>query len=319
METRASYALIGVALLAGFAALAAFVLWLGKVQFDREFAEYNVVFEGAVNGLSEGGQVRYLGINVGEVIDLSLDPDDPEKVIAHIRIDANTPVRADSKAILDFAGLTGVTFIQIRPGSPQSALLPSRTGVNLPIIETERTPLEEIFQGGQDVLTTAQVTLNRLNSILDEENAESLKETLSNLQTITAAIAEDEQLLADAKTALEALAAAGEAIGGAADAFTNMSSDVSAGLDDIVDGAQALIDDARRAVGVAETAISTSQTGFDETRQALQEPTVATMEEIERLTEDLRSLIRRMDRIAREIEQHPDTLLRGQPRPYREN
>ncbi|HBH88333.1 MAG TPA: MCE family protein, partial [Hyphomonadaceae bacterium] len=114
METRASYALIGAAVLAAFAALIAFTIWLGKVEFDREFSEYDVVFEGAVNGLSEGGQVRYLGINVGEVVSLSLDRENTENVIARIRVDADTPVRTDSKAYLDFAGLTGVTFIQIR-------------------------------------------------------------------------------------------------------------------------------------------------------------------------------------------------------------
>ena len=161
METRASYALIGAAVLAAFAALIAFTIWLGKVEFDREFSEYDVVFEGAVNGLSEGGQVRYLGINVGEVVSLSLDRENTENVIARIRVDADTPVRTDSKAYLDFAGLTGVTFIQIRPGSPQADLMPG-SAANPPILETEQTQLQEIFQGGQDLMAMAQQDSNLL-------------------------------------------------------------------------------------------------------------------------------------------------------------
>ena len=94
----------------------------------------------------------YLGINVGEVADLSISDEDNQQVVARIRIEADTPVRTDSTAILDFAGLTGVTFIQIQPGTPQAARLPVRMGGDdLPEITTERTPLEEIFQGGQEL------------------------------------------------------------------------------------------------------------------------------------------------------------------------
>ena len=318
METRASYALIGAAVLAALAALVAFTIWLGKVEFNREFSQYDVVFEGAVNGLSEGGQVRYLGINVGEVVSLSLDRENNENVIARIRIDADTPVRTDSKAYLDFAGLTGVTFIQIRPGSPGADLMPGNAA-NPPILETEQTQLQEIFQGGQDLMANAQVTLSRLNAVLDAENAESFRQTLSNIQQITGAFAEDEELMQDASQALRSLANAGEAVAEAARGFGSLEADIQSALNDIASGADTLIEDARRLIQTSETAVLETQESLQGVREAVEAPAEQTLQEIQRLTTDLRSLVRRLDRIAREVEQNPQTFIQGQPRPYRED
>lgn len=318
METRASFALIGASVLVGLAAFAAFIIWLGQFQFNRDFAEYSVVFDGAVNGLSEGGQVRYMGINVGEVTDLTISEQDNQQVIARIRIESETPVRTDSKAYLDFAGLTGVTFIQIRPGSPTADRLPVRMGDNLPVIETERTQLEEIFAGGQDLMANAQITLARLNTILDTENAENFKKTLANIQTVTGAFAEDEELMVNASNALEALAKAGDAVGRAADSFKDVGDNIKSGMDDITSGVKGLIDDARKAVGVAEKAVAETQASLDATREALHEPTVETVEEVRRLASEMRVLVRRLDSLAKEVERNPQAFIQGQPMPYRE-
>jgi hypothetical protein len=44
METRASYVLIGSFTLAILAAAFLFVLWIGKLSFDREWDYYDIVF-----------------------------------------------------------------------------------------------------------------------------------------------------------------------------------------------------------------------------------------------------------------------------------
>jgi phospholipid/cholesterol/gamma-HCH transport system substrate-binding protein len=59
---------------------------------------------------------------------LRLDRVDPNRVIAHIRVEGQTPVRTDSVAQLNFQGITGVTFIQILAGDPATPLLTSVNG-----------------------------------------------------------------------------------------------------------------------------------------------------------------------------------------------
>ena len=160
METRANYVLIGAFVLIAAAALMLFVVWIAKAPFSRNLDVYDVVFDGPVNGLGKGGEVRFNGIKVGEVSRLSLDRKDPNKVIARISVDAQTPVRVDSKAQLNFLGITGVTFIQILAGSPEKPML-QRTDPNVPaVILAEKTGLDQLLGGGQDILTNVSSALS---------------------------------------------------------------------------------------------------------------------------------------------------------------
>src|SRR5690606_17286853 len=96
METRAHHLLIGSFAILAFLIGLGFVLWLSKTGAEREFRHYDVVFTEAVTGLSKGGLVQYNGIKVGEVSRLSLDPRDPRKVIARVRLEGGTPVKQDT-------------------------------------------------------------------------------------------------------------------------------------------------------------------------------------------------------------------------------
>ena len=100
METRAHHVIIGAFAIGVFMLALGFVLWLSKSSIDREFAYYDIIFNEAVTGLGKGGTVQYNGIKIGEVAQLSLAKDDPRKVIARIRIDADTPIKMDTRAKL---------------------------------------------------------------------------------------------------------------------------------------------------------------------------------------------------------------------------
>jgi phospholipid/cholesterol/gamma-HCH transport system substrate-binding protein len=82
MERDAHYAAVGIASIALMAALAVFAIWLARLQFNNDYDVYDIVFYGPVRGLSEGGEVHFNGIRVGEVTDLNLDPKKGDQVIA---------------------------------------------------------------------------------------------------------------------------------------------------------------------------------------------------------------------------------------------
>ena len=76
METKANFVLIGAFTLAGIIGALAFLLWLAKVQVDRQYAYYEVLFD-SVSGLSEAAGVDYNGLPVGQVVSLKIDPENP--------------------------------------------------------------------------------------------------------------------------------------------------------------------------------------------------------------------------------------------------
>lgn len=98
METRAHHVLIGLFTVIVVAGALLFGLWLAKSSVDTEFKDYEIVFNEAVSGLSKGSAVQYSGIKVGDVVTLRLDPKDPRRVLARIRLGGDTPIKEDTEA-----------------------------------------------------------------------------------------------------------------------------------------------------------------------------------------------------------------------------
>ncbi len=165
------------------------MLWLASVEIDQEFTSYDIIFESAVTGLSEAGDVRYSGIKVGEVSRLTIDPNDPSRVIARIRVDATTPVSVDTNATLEFQGLTGVSYIQLSGGGPKSEKLEAPEGQEVASILAEPSVFEAIFSGAPDVLASVGRAALMVQQILGPENQQSATSILESVDTITGTIA----------------------------------------------------------------------------------------------------------------------------------
>ncbi|RYG15017.1 MAG: MCE family protein [Caulobacteraceae bacterium] len=186
MERDAHYAAVGIATVALLAALAVFTIWLARLQFNNDYDVYDIVFYGPVRGLSEGGEVHFNGIRVGEVTDLNLDPNKGDQVIARIRVDATTPVRVTSRAQLEPQGITGLNYIQITAGSPQSAILKTQYPDNVvPVIQSQPSPIAELLSGSGTVLAQTVDALNRINRVLSDDNVRSFSTSLKNIESLT--------------------------------------------------------------------------------------------------------------------------------------
>ncbi len=215
METRAHHVVIGAFALAVLLLGMAFALWIGKSTLDRQWHDYAIVFNESVSGLTVGGSVQYNGIQIGEVRRLSLDPQNPAKVIALVRVDASVPVKTDTRARLTFTGITGVSLIQLSGGSLQAALL--QTTAEAPaVIVADPSALQQLMLSSEDITTTASEVLLRVNRLLNEENVAKLSQTLQHLEAISGAAAEGQD---DIRTVLREAASASkqlaELLGGA--------------------------------------------------------------------------------------------------------
>lgn len=182
METRANFVLIGAFTLLVTLGLLGFGLWAAKFSSDRNWQQYQVVFSEAVTGLSVGSPVQYNGIAVGSITDLALDPNDPRKVIAQLRLNASTPVKTDTQAKLAISSLTGPPIIQLTGGSPQAARLVDSTTEAIPRIAAAPSAL-------QNISDTANRIVERMDQILSDANVASITATLQHLETISGGMA----------------------------------------------------------------------------------------------------------------------------------
>ena len=315
METRANYALIGAFVIVAALAVLGFALWLGQSQFQREYDQYDIVFEGPVN-LEEGASVRYIGIKVGEVETVRIDRDDASKVRARLRVDRETPVKTDSTASIEFAGITGVTFIQINAGTQTSRRLKDVSSSEVPEIEAKQTQLSELFSSGAEVMGQANMTLEKASEVFSDENLEAFSETLANMEKISAMLAENDGVLANANDAIKTINGAAASFDEASRELTAFSKQANGQLESIGTQATGLIEDVRAVADDVQAGVEDGRRAIVSAAETIEGPATDTITDAKLVVQDLRSLISRLDRLARELEQNPDSLVRGSPQPY---
>ena len=186
METRASYVLIGAFTLLGVLGVLAFFLWLAKVEVDRQYAYYDILFD-SVAGLGTAGDVRYNGLPVGQVVDLGLDPGNAGRIRVTIEVAEATPVSTSTVATLEFQGVTGVSYVALS-GDGRGGPLPAPAEGH-PVIRSERSAVQTIFEGAPELLEKAIALLEEIREVVDDDNREAVARILGNLDATSGDLA----------------------------------------------------------------------------------------------------------------------------------
>lgn len=316
METRANYALIGGLVIIATILVASFVLWLGQSEFSRDFKPYDIVFEGPVS-LEEGAAVRYIGIKVGEVATVRVDRADPSKVRARVRVSRETPVREDSSASIQLAGITGTTFIQISAGEGRP--LEARPGEPVPVIRSERTLVDQIVAGGAQALGRANLTFDNVNKMLTDENIASVSATLKNLEIVTAKLAAEDGLIDQASVTLGKVSRAADSVDKAGVEFQEFGNSADASLAEAAADLKILVADIRTVAQSASGTLDRSAEAVAAATAIIEGPAAETFENAGTASKELRIMLNRFDRFLRELETNPQSLLVGEAVPYEEN
>lgn len=276
METKANYVLIGAATIVGALLIMLFAMWIAGGEYRRGFYEYEVVFDDPVRGLTEGGEVRFNGIKVGEVRTLRIDPDNTNRVIARVRVSSDVPVREDSEARLEPIGLTGVTLIQLSAGSPNSDIVrPSGFG-GVPLIRGRGSQVDALLERSEDIALRASEAMAAVRDLLTDENIARVSRIITNLERVS-------EQLADRRGVITR---GGEAAGEIA----------------------ALARQARQDLQQLDTVIS-------EMNDAAAVASGETLPELARAAEEIRRAASSVSRVADNLEQNPSVLTPRAPRP----
>jgi phospholipid/cholesterol/gamma-HCH transport system substrate-binding protein len=204
METRANYALIGAFTLAMIFAAFGFVYWFSGPSQTGKQEVYQIVFSGAVSGLSPGSSVLFNGVKVGEVTRLAISEKDPSKVDVLVKIDDRTPVKTNTRARLETRGFTGVADVLLVGGTPGAPELVAKEGQRYPEIQAERSEIQNLLGNVQNLSTKAAEVLVKLDRLLDE-NKDTISGTLKNAEAFTKTLADNSnQISAFIKDAADA-------------------------------------------------------------------------------------------------------------------
>lgn len=302
METKANYVLIGAFTIVVTLFLLLFALWAAKYSSERSWREYAVIFNEPVTGLSQGSTVQYNGIAVGTVEQLSLAPDDPRRVVAKLRLQADAPIKTDTRAKLSLTGITGTPIIQLTGGSPGSPRLTDADKRDVPVIQTEASAL-------QNIADTANRLVARLDQVLSDDNVRHVTKTLANIESLTGSIADQrgdlralianarktsEQLSTTLDTTHRAVENVDRELVGKLPGLINKLDSTLTKLDSAASGANGILNDNRAAIS------SFANDGLSQLGPTLSE---------------LRALVRDLRRISDRLDSNPTRYLLGRDAP----
>jgi len=314
MENKAHYALIGTFVLLALIAVISFWVWLSDRQFDTEWDEYVVEFSGPVRGLTRGSEVRLNGLSVGEVTKLSFDQRDPNRVLVTLQVIDGTPIFQDGFAQLEPQGLTGLNYVQIKPGTASLPRLRPRTD-KLP---GKMSEFDNILVGGGNIVDGATLAIQRVNLLLSEDAMEDFHGILDNVNQITYNLRDtdvDPQVIEDMLKAIEQAAKdtskAALAVEKSAQEFdalvVNEVTPVFAKAKDSMDKIGPTLD---RFAELAENGTLTSQ----DLRDSINRLSNSGLADLEETTDALRELMITLANIADQLEKSPAQFIAGEER-----
>jgi phospholipid/cholesterol/gamma-HCH transport system substrate-binding protein len=302
VDSKVNYAAVGVFVLALGAVLIAGILWLAVGAGNKKHYDlYMAVINESVAGLNVDAPVKYLGVDIGKVRTIQLNPSDPQEVQLIFAIKQGTMIKEDTEAVLKTQGLTGIAYVELSGGAPSSRPLTAAPG-QYPIIRTKPSLSARL----ENVLTTVLANLDRttanINALFDDQNRQEVKKILANtslvLDTIASQKAEIKSLIANAaKTSEQAARAA---------------VNIDPMLARISKSADAL---ERMANETTLAATSTKKTA-QEMGTGVRQFTGETLPEFERLLGELNVLSASLRHLSDQTDRNPSSLLRGiQPVP----
>ncbi len=296
MEEKVNFVLVGVFVLALTAALIGGVLWLSSSKSYRATYDiYHTYMHDSVAGLNPNAPVRYRGVEVGRVRNITLAPGNVEQVLLTLAIEQKTPVKVDTVAILQVQGMTGIAYVELTGGSRDSPALQAQGNERYPVIQSGPSLMTRLDSAVTAVLVNLNRTSENLNAMLDEDNRRIIKNTLADLAvlsrtlaarsgTIDASLVDAAHTLKNAARLSDELPKIVQRVQHSADAFDRMSDEIT------------------RVGARAGNALDSAQ-----------QFSASTLPEVHQLVLELRDLTGSLHHVSDQLEQDPSVLLRGKP------
>ncbi|MFP4182648.1 MAG: MlaD family protein [Thiohalospira sp.] len=292
MEARLNHLIAGVFVLAFGVAIIAAGIWLAADRDPADHRTYRLYIETAAPGLERNAAVTYRGIDVGRVDAVDIDPDDPSRVRADLRVRGDVPVRSGTTATLRSQGLTGGATLALSGPEPDAPALPVPDGEPYPVIPYKPSFWSQMDRELEATLDSFRDLMGDLRAVADADNRAALGDSLAHLEAVTATLAAgDDDLRAGIRAGRELL--------------EGSARDVPPTLERMRKGAAA----AERAGDAVTDLAARGESGMERLEGR-------SLPRLEALAAELRRLAEDLGRLSRQLEDEPAGLLHGrQDRP----
>ncbi|HEY2676882.1 MAG TPA: MlaD family protein [Steroidobacteraceae bacterium] len=299
MDRDTNYVAVGAFVLLVIAMAVSFVFWYTDQQDKRTYQRYEIYFPGSVSGLTAGSSVRYLGVDVGKVVRIALDPQQRKTVQVIADIDSSAPIDDRTRASLSLQGVTGLLFVDLEqdPKAESTGALPQ--GQHYPMIRSRRSDFDVLLSNLPELTTHLVELANHFNEIFSDQTVRSLKATLENArlasERLPSTARELQELLSDVRRATQEAQATVAELHGILD---KSSPDLETALANI----RQISDNLAQTTQRLNTFVADNEPGVSRfARQSLPE--------LEQLLRETRAAAREFRDLSRSLKQNPSQLI----------
>lgn len=299
MEREANYVAVGAFVLLVIAMGVFFVYWYSDAGDRRDYTRYEIYFDGSVSGLTRGAPVRYLGVDVGRVVNLRIDKRDSSRVQVIADIDSDAPVSDKIAAKLTLQGVTGVLFIDLVDASDTRRLTEPVPSERYPVIRSTRSEFDVFLSSLPDLVNLVTDVVERASLLLSDENIAAVSGTLNNINKasseLPATLEEIQALATDLRSTSEEIRTT---MAGVRSLAENAGPELKVAMDRLRTIADNLANATSTLTGLVE-----------DNRRDLRSFTRDTLPELERLLRDGRAAANEVRDLSRSLRENPSQLL----------
>jgi len=195
MEPKVNYTIVGSFVVLLIIAIVMSILWLSAGITTTQHTLYQININESVAGLTVGAPVKYNGVEIGTVKNITLNSANPQEVEVLLNIKTGTPITEDTIASLDTQGITGIAYIALKNIGNNMRPLQALPGEPYPIIRTVPSLLVRLDTGLSKLTSNLNQVSNNIQTVLDSENQRSIKRILNNFDKLSASLVANTQQL----------------------------------------------------------------------------------------------------------------------------
>jgi len=299
MDRDANFVAVGAFVLLVIAMAVSFVFWYTNQQEKHIYLRYEIYFPGTVSGLTQGSPVRYLGVDVGKVARILIDPERRNRVLVIADIEATAPIDGRTQASLSLQGITGLLFIDLEQDRKATVPGALAEGLHYPVIRSAPSDFDVLLSNLPALTTHLMELVDRFNQVFSDENVRALKATLDNArlasERLPGTLREVQELVADARRATQ------EVQGAAAD-LRGIEAHAAPELEAAFANIRHVSDNLARTSDLLQHFVSDNEPGVSRfTHQSLPE--------FEQLLRESRQAARDFRDLSRSLKQNPSQLI----------
>ena len=137
--------------------------------------------------------VKFNGVPVGYVSDISLDPDNPQQVLILMKIEKDIPITTSTVATLNTIGVTGVDYIELSATSKTGVPISKKPGEKYPVIQSKASVLEQLNTTLHEVTISMRELSDGVQKVLNTQNQQAIEKSLNNIAIFTKTLANNSQ------------------------------------------------------------------------------------------------------------------------------